>query len=79
MIQDNVTGSLFRPKDTGDCIEKTSRLVSQPAVRHTLAQRALARARMQSWGSVLSVLMEGYYAIISSRTNHPPARRRKAA
>jgi phosphatidylinositol alpha 1,6-mannosyltransferase len=74
LLQVGVTGVLFPPRDAEDCIEKTSHLISHPSLRQAMAQNSLARARMQSWGSVFTRLMESYCATVASDvhcTTHP--------
>ena len=79
LIHHGTTGRLFRPKDAADCAQQVSLLINQPSVRETHALQALARARMQSWGSVLSHLMESYCATVASGNPRPSSRHRRAA
>jgi glycosyltransferase involved in cell wall biosynthesis len=73
LLQDGITGVLFRPGDAEDCIAKTSHLIQQPGLRHAMAQHSLARARMQSWGIVFSHLMESYCATVASGVHCIPS------
>lgn len=79
LIEHGTTGRLFRPRDAEDCAHQTSLLLSQPSVREAYGLRALARARMQSWGSVFSHLMESYCATVASGISRKSSRHRRAA
>jgi len=79
LLQHGITGHLFRPKDAEDCAHQTSLLISRPDMREAIASRALARARMQSWGSVFSQLMESYCATVAAGVPPTRFRRRQAA
>ncbi|MBP1655484.1 MAG: sulfolipid synthase [Bacteroidetes bacterium] len=79
LIEHGTTGRLFRPRDAEDCAHQTSLLLSQPSVRDAYGLRALARARMQSWGSVFSRLMESYCVTVASGFSRTSSRHRRAA
>ncbi|MCC6396129.1 MAG: glycosyltransferase family 1 protein [Bacteroidetes bacterium] len=79
LIQDGVSGFLARPKDPRHFADRVSHLIADPSLRCAMAERGLLRAQMQSWGTVLSQLMESYHATVSSYVPTPRGRRRRAA
>ena len=79
LIRDGASGFLSRPKDARHFAECVSRLISDPSLRSVMAERGLMRAQMQSWGTVLSQLMESYCATVSSYIREPRGRHRHAA
>jgi glycosyltransferase involved in cell wall biosynthesis len=66
-------GLEFDPTDTGDMARAIGRLLTDPALRETLGQRALRRARRFTWAATARGLLECF-----DELDPGPARRRSA-
>lgn len=65
VVEDNVSGLLYEPGDTGALVEAVRRIVEDEDLRGRLSEGARAAAETRSWGEATRVL-RGYYEMALS-------------